>query len=84
MNPPKRYPLTVVTWKDACSTDPWTSVDDLEAKPMFCTTIGFLISKPKADCLLLASTLSDEGDACCVMHIPTGCVVAVRHLRGRK
>jgi hypothetical protein len=77
----KKYPLVVVTWHDACSTDPWTGVDELEPSPLVCTTVGFLISKARAAWLAVASTISDDGDACCVMHIPAGCVISIKKVQ---
>ncbi len=73
----KRH-LVEVTWDDAHSTDAWTDVEALDRKAQRCTTVGYLLSA--GEVWVIAGTVSEDAQACCVMHIPVGCVVRSRRL----
>jgi hypothetical protein len=77
----KTYPLVYVTWEDAYSTDDWTELADLSEENHLCASTGYLVRKSK-DVLVVAGTVSADGQACCVIHIPRRMVKAVERLRG--
>lgn len=71
---------------DASSHDPWiaeTEVGDIQ-EPVQCVTVGFLLSVPtkKKPVYMVASTIQghDDGEVCCIMKIPKGCVTSIEEL----
>lgn len=64
--PPK---LVTVEWVDAHSEDAWTDIEEIDNSPMVCRTVGYLIKETKQT-VSVAGTVSDDGQACCIMHIP--------------
>ena len=78
----KTYPIVLVTWEDAKSTDDWTKVDDLDFSPVICETVGYLLKD--GEVVIVASTVGVDNDGdvdtCCVMHIPRCCVKDVKTL----
>lgn len=59
-----RGTLVYVEWLDHCSRGDsgWGTLDDVVAlEPVYCSTVGFVISETK-DTVTLASTVADSGD----------------------
>jgi hypothetical protein len=76
-----KCPLVLVEWEDAFSTDEWTDLDQLERGCLSCVTVGFLVHRSKKT-LIVAGTVSKDGQGCCVMHIPARWVKRVQKLPG--
>ena len=76
-------PVVLVVWEDAHSEDAWTSLEDLDTRPLSCQTVGYLVQKTKR-VVTVSSTLSEDGQACCTLHIPRAWVRELRYLDRRK
>ncbi len=76
---PKKPPLVAVTWDDAHSTDAWTDVEKLDREPHRCRSVGYLVHRGRM--WSVAGTISRDGQACCVIHVPRGWIVSWRLLR---
>lgn len=66
-------------WLDAYTIDDWTPIDDLhgegDGKP--CFTTGYLIHQWD-DGVCVASTISEDGEACQTIFIPKGCIKRIK------
>lgn len=71
-----KTPLVHVVWADAYSTDAWTRLTELGTDVSVCHSVGFLVSR-SAKSIVVAGTVSEDGEACCVMHIPKGMVMSI-------
>lgn len=78
---PKRPRPALVTWTDACDAPTeWASVAKLAtSKPVTCRSVGFLLAEDD-ERVVLATSLSDDGDAANGIVIPTSCVNEVEFL----
>lgn len=76
MGQPHKTPLVHVVWDDAYSTDEWVALPDLSTKRQVCHSVGFLVAKTK-DLVVVAGTIEEGGDACCVIHIPRRMVKSI-------
>ena len=72
-----KYKRITVEWLDACSTDEWTEIKDVDGTPKKVYTSGWLVKEDK-DYLSVAGTISDDGDCACIMHIPRKMIRRVR------
>jgi hypothetical protein len=79
-----RFPLVVVEWVDAYSTDPWTPVWEFDDEEKACRSVGYLVKKGKKH-LHVAGTFSESGDdAACTMSIPRGMVKRITYIKKGK
>jgi hypothetical protein len=78
-----KYPLVMVTWGDACSSDKWQEMGDVDGKALSVTTVGFVVKKGP-EVLVLMSTIDANGSVCGEMSIPLGMVTRVRPLSFKK
>jgi len=78
---PKRPRPALVTWLDACDAPTaWTLAAKLAtSKPVTCRSVGFLLAQDD-ERVVLATSLSDDGDAANGIVIPTSCVDQVEYL----
>ena len=69
-------PIVQVTWLDPAGKSGWTDLEGLaEAKPVTCTTVGWLITDTPDNIVVVASLgASDGADS---TTIPRACVVAI-------
>ncbi len=75
-----------VEWADAFSTDEWTTIEDIGDEHHRCVSIGWLVKETKAQ-ISVAGTISEDKQACCIIHIPRGWIsriVSLEEPRGRK
>jgi hypothetical protein len=72
-----KYPRVTVIWDDACSSDPWQEADKIDPSPKRCYTTGYMIKRTK-DAIVISHTVSDDGDACCVITIPVKMAKVIR------
>ena len=79
----QKFKKVEVVWHDAYSTDDWTSIDELDEKPLVCSSIGWLVKKTKA-AIVVAGTINATGGACCSINIPRGMVQKITYLQGDK
>jgi hypothetical protein len=75
-----KYPLVMVTWVDAYSADAWEPITNMVPEVKLCHTVGFLLARNNK-AVVVASTVSDDGDSCCVMFIPPGMVRKFNYLK---
>lgn len=75
------YPLIQVRWEDAYSEDEWQDVGTVKTDRYSCVTTGYLLRKT-AKVLIVAGSLNEAGQACCVMHIPAPWATKIRRLKG--
>lgn len=75
----KKPPIVSVAWHDAFSTDAWTDLDRIGSEPHRCLSVGYMVGKNK-DFVSVAGTISEDGQGCCVIHIPTGWIKKITHL----
>lgn len=83
MSSAKKYPLVMVVWRDAFSTDAWTEVEKLDRGHLLCTTVGFDVSHDLRT-YTIAGTLSSDGKACCTIHIPVACLVSYTRIQDKR
>jgi hypothetical protein len=72
---PKRPRPALVTWLDACDAPTeWTNVAKVAAtKLVRCQSVGFLLAEDD-ERVVLATTLSEDGDAANGIVIPISCI----------
>lgn len=76
----KKFPVLLVEWLDASSTDPWTDIADISGS-VRCVSAGFVVHRSK-DCISLASTIDPVGgQACTIIHIPVKMILKKRKLK---
>ncbi len=71
-----KTPLVHVIWDDAFSTDAWTPILNLDKRTEVCHSVGFLVAKTP-ELVVVAGTVSEDGEACCVIHIPRRMVKSI-------
>jgi hypothetical protein len=78
---PKRPRPALVRWTDACDAAPeWTASAKVAAsRPVACQSVGFLLAEDD-ERVVLATSISEDGDAANGIVIPTSCVTEVRYL----
>lgn len=64
-----------VLWKDACSTDPWTSLEDLDGKCSVIQSVGIVAKETEEAIVLCNSFDMHSGNYCCCINIPKSCVI---------
>jgi hypothetical protein len=72
--------LVHVEWVDPRSVDAWTTIAELQAEPVPCETVGYVVRETD-DALTIAGTVfADMESACCMIVIPRSCVRKVSDL----
>lgn len=71
--------LVHVEWEDTVSVDDWTDVEEMDKEPCVCQTAGYLVRESERS-IAISAGVSDQGDACCILIIPRGCVRKINDL----
>lgn len=78
------YPLVEITWGDAwADTEELSPADFSRLTPVYRTTIGYLMGITELGYSLCSDIIEYKSEIVCqgTMYVPTGMVVAVRHLK---
>lgn len=81
---PKDFPLILVEWLDAVSSNGWELYEETTNSPHLISTVGYLI-KESEDSVLLAMAKDEESDNFnCTFVIPKGMVKEIKLLTVKK
>ena len=75
-----KFPLAMVTWYDAISTDDWTHIDDVKTKAALCYSAGLLVNFDQDGVTLSLNYDTQNENLSCFMTIPLGMVVSIQPL----
>lgn len=67
--------LIAVTWKDACSHDPWTHVDEISSELSIIFTVGMLVKETDETITIALNHDVSSDSFSCFIHIPQAWIV---------
>lgn len=65
-----KYPKVYVTWKDACSHDQWTDVEDVDDTVPVIESVGWLLDQSDKRIVMALNYDEHNQQVSCVMVIP--------------
>jgi hypothetical protein len=75
---PETGDCVMVVWEDIKAGNEWQSVDDIDASPATCVTLGYILNtRSQRKNLIIASTLGNNGLVADIGVIP---ITNVKHL----
>lgn len=76
-----KQPIVEILWRDAFGSSSWNDVTDHEDE-FLVHTIGYLLWESKDYIGTGASIVPEHGSTANTTHIPKGCIVSMKFLRG--
>lgn len=81
---PHGYPLAIIKWIDSAKTPNWTFITELDAKPVVCFSVGWIVSANKKTVTVVPHLSSDyssiEQQGCGAMTIPVCSVLSIKQI----
>jgi len=71
--------VVYVTWVDPHSVDAWTTVEELDLRPAYIRSVGYLVAENKK-CIAISPNIGDEridNVVSCTTIIPRQCIVSI-------
>jgi len=77
-----KQPIVEILWRDAFGGSSWGDVED-HAEEFLVHTIGYLLWEDKNYIGTGASIVPEHGSTANTTHIPKGCIISIKYLRGK-